>query len=165
MHERLGGYVKFATHEDMQAAIKELKEREGLSNREVADVIGVDEKTVRRKIAANAAAEDENTNDDNGSEDETAANAAPAGVVEEMPPIGYLAGSCGRRNRRAPSSKGSLTSSMPTRPGSTAIAVSSVQPMTIPRPCRLTRSASSAIGRKGRMGCGDCSSNGGSGRE
>jgi hypothetical protein len=64
-------------------AIEELK-ADGLSNYAVADVIGVDEKTVRRKIAAFAASEDEITNDGNGSEHETAANAAPA-VPEEMP--------------------------------------------------------------------------------
>jgi hypothetical protein len=95
VHERLGGYVKFATDEDMQAAIKEMKEKDGLSNREVAEVIGVDEKTVRRKIAANAASEDQDTNDDNGSEDENAANAAPSRAVEEMPPTEELAGAGG----------------------------------------------------------------------
>jgi transcriptional regulator with XRE-family HTH domain len=94
VHDRLGGYVKFATDEDMQAAIKELKEKEGLSNREVADVIGVSEATVRRRIdASNDAREDENANDDNGGDDESASNDAYAGVVEEMPPIEDLAGS------------------------------------------------------------------------
>jgi hypothetical protein len=60
--------------------------RRAFSNRAVAEVIGVNEKTVRRKTAANAAPEAENINDDNEVDDESAANAAPADRVEEMPP-------------------------------------------------------------------------------
>jgi hypothetical protein len=65
---------------------------DGLSNRAVADVIGVGETTVRRHLAENSAPEDENTNEDSSGDDETAENSAPADPVEEMPPIEELAG-------------------------------------------------------------------------
>jgi hypothetical protein len=54
--QRLGGYIRLSI-EERREAVAELTEGEGLSNRETADVLGVDSATVDRdrKSAANAA--------------------------------------------------------------------------------------------------------------
>jgi hypothetical protein len=60
---------------------------EGLSNRAVADVIGVAPATVDRAVnASKEAPADENTNHHSDSQDEVASNEALADPVEEMPP-------------------------------------------------------------------------------
>ena len=53
--QRIGGYVKLTIDERREAA-KELKEQ-GKSQRQIADVLGVDEKTIRNDIAENSATE------------------------------------------------------------------------------------------------------------
>ena len=61
-------------------AVEELTSGEGLSNREAAEVLGVDERTVRRDRngdAANAAPGDEESCEEAGVEEAPAANAAP----------------------------------------------------------------------------------------
>jgi len=69
---RLGGYIRHSL-EERQEASRELVNGEGLSNRQAAEVIGVNEKTVRRDVtAANAADQSE------ASAEETVANAANA---------------------------------------------------------------------------------------
>ncbi len=66
---------------------------DGLSNRAVADVIGVGHQTVGRVVSGpNGPSEDENSNDHGGSSDEGGPNGPPADPVEEMPPIEELAG-------------------------------------------------------------------------
>jgi hypothetical protein len=71
----VGGYVKLAL-EDRRGAVKELVS-EGRSQRQIADVIGVDEATVRRDVAAFAAPEPEIEHD-------VAAFAAPEPEVIEL---------------------------------------------------------------------------------
>jgi hypothetical protein len=73
--ERIGGYVRLAKQERFEAVL-ELK-AEGYSNRQVAGVLGVDETTIRRDTAANAAPSPENPNLFNPSPWPTAANVAP----------------------------------------------------------------------------------------
>lgn len=53
VHTHLGGYVKMASAERFVAAA--MLKAEGRSQREIASALGVDEKTVRRDAAANAA--------------------------------------------------------------------------------------------------------------
>lgn len=52
--QRLGGYVRLSIPERREA-IAELVNGEGMTQRQAADVLGVDEKTVRRDRAADAA--------------------------------------------------------------------------------------------------------------
>jgi ParB family chromosome partitioning protein len=73
--QRLGGYVRLSV-EERRDAVAELTEGEGLSDRQAADVLGVDSATVDRdrKSAANAASK---AADQIGLGDQSAANAAP----------------------------------------------------------------------------------------
>ena len=64
---------------DRREAVKELT-AEGMSQREIGDVLGVDEKTVRRD-AADAAPAPEKTKETAAPEEVTAANAAPDPAV------------------------------------------------------------------------------------
>lgn len=73
--EELGGAVRLDT-DDRQEAVKELT-AEGHSNRAIADILGVDETTVRRDSAANDAPVFDNSAAAAGLEDDGAANAAP----------------------------------------------------------------------------------------
>jgi hypothetical protein len=59
---------------------------DGLSNRAVADVIGVSKSAVHRAGVPNGTADDENANEANGAEDETVPNGTPADPVVEEPP-------------------------------------------------------------------------------
>jgi ParB family chromosome partitioning protein len=82
--ETYHGYLKMPI-EERREAVAELAE-EGYSQREIADVVGVDDRTVGRDLAAaNAASEDEEQAPE---DDETAANAAPAlfDEFEDEPP-------------------------------------------------------------------------------
>ncbi len=75
VNNRLGGYVKMSIP-DRREAVAELT-ADGDSNRSIAEVIGVDEITVRRDInAANVADPDNKGNGDNRSDDNTATNVA-----------------------------------------------------------------------------------------
>jgi phage N-6-adenine-methyltransferase len=83
VEERLGGYIKMTVNERREA-VAELA-AEGHSKREVAAIVGTDETTVRRdKDAANAAPQDDNANETNGSDDIAAANAAPLGAIQAV---------------------------------------------------------------------------------
>ena len=83
VNNRLGGYVKLSIS-DRREAVAELTKPpdqggEGLSQREAAEVLGVNEKSVRRDVAANAAPTDPPTSE-NAIDD--AANAAEPEIVD-----------------------------------------------------------------------------------
>jgi transposase len=78
--ERLGGYVKMSVP-DRQEAVKELAAK-GHSQREIAELVGVNEKTVRRD-AANAAPEEKITREIEGETEASAANAAPSKATDD----------------------------------------------------------------------------------
>jgi N6-adenosine-specific RNA methylase IME4 len=62
--------------EERQAISKLIKEFIGGSNRQIARTMGVDERTVRRDTAANAAPKEKNANENNDTNVQNAANAA-----------------------------------------------------------------------------------------
>jgi transposase len=75
--DRLGGYVKTSISERREA-VKELT-AEGLSQREIGEVLGVDPMTVNRDLrrVANATEGEEEINPVTGSDDDSVANATP----------------------------------------------------------------------------------------
>jgi len=76
VRDRLNGYVRMGIDERREA-VAELAE-DGRSQREIAAVVGVDEKTIRRDIgAANAAEDDQKPSNDADDTADRAANAAP----------------------------------------------------------------------------------------
>jgi SAM-dependent methyltransferase len=80
--ERLGAYVQMQLTERKRAEL-ELK-TEGYSNRAIAQIVGVDETTVRRdQGAAFAAEQEENASDSNDGCSHNAANAAP--IIDAIP--------------------------------------------------------------------------------
>lgn len=78
--QRLGGYVRLSI-EDRREAVKELTE-DGLTTREAASVLGVDQSTVVRD--ANASSTDE-TPEDETPEDDANASVEPGPVAEQEP--------------------------------------------------------------------------------
>lgn len=79
VNERLGGYVRLSI-EERREAVKELTD-DGMTQRQAADVLGVDEKTVRRDRAAGAVPDV----DDQAIEPSDAADAAPVPAPPEPP--------------------------------------------------------------------------------
>lgn len=79
VNDRLGGYVKLSV-DDRRKAVAELKQN-GESTRAIAEVLGVDERSVRRDIgAANAAQAEDDAETDQHFTDGGAANAAPGPI-------------------------------------------------------------------------------------
>lgn len=74
VNERLGGYVRLSISERREA-VKELA-AEGNSNRAIADILGVDEGTIRGD-AENSALLDKNFNTNNSGDGDSAENSAP----------------------------------------------------------------------------------------
>jgi DNA-binding transcriptional ArsR family regulator len=73
--QRLGGYVRLSIPERREA-IAELVKGEGMTQRQAADVLGVDEKTVRRDRAADAALDAQTLASNGASDKVSAADAA-----------------------------------------------------------------------------------------
>jgi len=73
--QRLGGYVRLSIPERREA-VAELVNDEGMTQRQAADVLGVDEKTVRRDRAADAAPNAQNLASNGARDKVSAADAA-----------------------------------------------------------------------------------------
>ena len=73
VRERLGGYLKMAIDE-RRKAVKELA-ADGHSTRDVAGILGIDNKTAWRDGVANATPAEKNNNENNGAAGDAEANA------------------------------------------------------------------------------------------
>jgi hypothetical protein len=75
VQDRLGGYVRMSV-EERRPAVKELS-NDGYNNVEIGEVLGIDERTVRRDSSANAEPIEENTSNNNNKQPNGSANAEP----------------------------------------------------------------------------------------
>ncbi|MGH8534080.1 MAG: helix-turn-helix domain-containing protein [Gammaproteobacteria bacterium] len=84
VQEKLGGYIRLAILERREAVVE--LSAEGMSQREIGEMLGVDERTIRRDVdaAANAAPPEIEPNENSSLTITSAANAAPLDAVAAL---------------------------------------------------------------------------------